>query len=201
MFPLLEINPEIFTCTIQVPGSPLITSRYINTYLWDTNVKTADYTLLIVHSNINNKEFQAFEDTLESLPNYVDSYDILNTAYSVKVFSLNKNYYSEYDNFICGKYSKFSLDAKTLCLSKSPKNHAFTSYLPKIFNKSEDLRLEQEAKIEAKLPQNAEVWSIPDLIKETLNFESQKPLQNGSNKYNRKTSLAKEDILGTNDRD
>ena len=135
--------------------------------------------------------FTAFEDTLESMGNFVDSYDILDGNYGVKVFNMLDAYHKEKDLFLSGAYSKFSEFAKDVCVKNAPIAKEFSQTLPDIFNRKEELRAHQEAKVEQKLPEDAELWSIPDVLKESLNYQSKQTLKNGVITYNRKVPLAK----------
>ena len=180
----------MFKCDLKVPKMGYIGTRYVNSYLWNIKVKSPDYTLSVVHRNINDAQFQSFEDTLEGLANFVDSYDILETSYGVKVFELPKVFHTEYDLFLQGKYSHYCDDAKEFCIKEAPMTSLFANKLPDVFSRRKELREYQESKIGQDLPSDAEVWSTPNMVWETLNNESQKTLRDDYGTYNRKLSVA-----------
>jgi len=195
LFPLLGLDYSLFKCSVKLPGSAFLGTRYVNTYLWDINAQSGNYSLLVVHRNVMDSGFQAFEDTLESMHNFVDSYDIVDSNYGVKVFSLHEAYHTEYDKFLVGKYSKFSQFAQDLCLTAAPIEMKFSQTLPDVFSRRHELRLHQEQKIGQPLLDDDEVWSVPDIVKETLNKSSKQTLQNGVIQYNRKIPMGNKTIL------
>lgn len=190
MFPLLGVDPKMFKCDIKVPGLGYIGSRYVNTYLWNVNAKTPDYTLSVVHRNINDTRFQAFEDTLESLANFVESYDILDTNYGVKVFELPSLFRREYDLFLDGSYSRFSRDAKEIVLQEAPLSSVFSTKINDIFTKNPNLKAYQEGRMGVTITPDMELWSRPNMVLETLNNQSLETLRDGITKYNRKIAVA-----------
>lgn len=191
LFPLLNLDIKLFRCDVKLPNYQYLSTRYVNTYIWDIEVETPEYSLCVVHRNIMDVGFTAFEDTLESMYNFVDSYDILEGNYGVKVFRIPQPFQKEKDLFLAGAYSKFSLEAKELCIKTAPITQKFSQTLPDIFNRKEELRAHQESKVGQSLPPDAELWSIPDVVKESLNYKSKQTLKDGVISYNRKVPLAK----------
>lgn len=190
LFPLLRVPPRLFDCSISLPGGKYVSSRYVNTFLWNLDAETEKFSLSVVHKNIMDKDFKSFEDTLESLDNFVDSYDILDSHYGVKVFSLDKMYYADYNSFLIGKYSKFSPMAQDLCQREKVAVTAFSDTIPDIFSQNSELRKYQEEKVGQSLAVGAECWSTPDIKKETINKSTKQALQDGISHYNRKIPLA-----------
>ena len=142
LFPLLGIPKLIFSKGHE--------TRYINSFLRDDCLaKYGHYHLFITHKNFQDTQFKAFEDSLTSLDNYVDEYDICNNEVGVKIFKIPEEHIDDYHAFIEGRYSDFSKEAqeKVLTNNFSIISSAHIDYLKQVFNKCEILRDFQEKKV------------------------------------------------------
>tara|TARA_R100001460_G_scaffold2478_2_gene8052 strand:+ start:7004 stop:7537 length:534 start_codon:yes stop_codon:yes gene_type:complete len=144
---MLEIPAEVFK------------NRLINAYMYDEDVmKYKKDHLFIIHSNKQDNHFNVFEKYLEDRDNFVNSYDIVDTFFGVKVFSINEKYKNAYEAFKQGKYSSFDLISKGSCFKFGVMED--NRVLHHVFKKSDKLRELKEKNLGISLSKEQELWSI-----------------------------------------
>lgn len=147
LLPMLEIPKEVFV------------NRLVNAYLYDEDVmKYKKDHLFVVHSNKQDRHFNVFEKYLEDRDNFVNSYDIVDTYFGVKVFSIDEKYKQAYDAFKQGKYSSFDLISRGSCFKFGVMSD--NRVLHHVFTKSDELRRLKEINLGISLPKEQELWSI-----------------------------------------
>ena len=157
LLPLIPLDKDIFDFVLPYKGKG---SRLLNAYIYDVDVpKYQKDHISVVHSNYQDIGFNAFEQVLENNKYYVDSYDIANTQYSVKVFEIPKGSLLSYEAFLRGEYSRFCLHDMASVLHFDYLNQG--EYLQKVFSKSDDLRIKKEELLGTSL-KDKELWSIYD---------------------------------------
>tara|TARA_R110000751_G_C13728477_1_gene476257 strand:- start:730 stop:1275 length:546 start_codon:yes stop_codon:yes gene_type:complete len=145
---------------LEIP-SVMFKDRLVNAFMYDTDVMPyRDNHLFIVHSNKQDKNFQIFENFLEEQDNFINSYDIVDTYFGVKIFSIDDKYQEAYDAFKIGKYSAYDLIARGSCFKFGIMED--NRVLHHVFIKSEELKKLKEINLGMKLPKNQELWSIWD---------------------------------------
>ncbi len=157
LLPLIPLNKGIFDFVIPYKGK---SSRLLNAYIYDVDVpKYHKNHVTLVHSNIQDIGFKVFEQELEDNKCYVDSYDIADTKYCVKVFKIPDSSLVSYEAFLRGKYSQFNLHDMSNVLYFDYLNQG--NYLNKVFHKDEELRIKKEELLGTSL-EGKELWSIYD---------------------------------------
>ena len=157
LLPLIPFTQGIFKYHIPYKG---LGSRLLNAYLYDADVpKYQKNHISVVHTNVQDIGFRLFEKALENTPGFVDSYDIANTHYSVKVYRIPNDSLLSYEAFIRGEYSRFNLHDMASVLYYDYLGNK--DYLTKVFKKDEDLRRQKEEVIGHSL-EDCELWSIYD---------------------------------------
>ena len=101
------------------------------------------------------------------LPNFVNSYDISDTFYGVKVLKFPSKFKREYELFLQGKYSEFSNTAKAL-ITKYHINNSQLKFAAHAVNKHEALRRFWENELQSSINSSQEYWSAPVEEKEVL---------------------------------
>jgi hypothetical protein len=177
IFPLLEVPKELFTCDIRdIFGRAKFNNRFINAYLYDSNVVKYNSDRLnkfvfIVVRNYRDKNFDTFYSTIIAMGSYVDDYNLDEVL--VFIMKIPENNLKDFNLIMKGAYSQISAEAKKLILSNSFfSGKAYT--LPLILNKAEVLKNSWEERLSAisddyVSPGNLydqEVWPIIDLEKE-----------------------------------
>lgn len=163
LLPLLVIEPS------------KIKPRLINAYLYDEDVdKYKEGHISIVHSNYQDLLFKPFEEMLTSNRSFVDSYDISDSQYGVKVFKIDEGCIKDYLAFRSGRYSKYTKVGMAICIKYGllPNN----SVLSYVFNRSEELRRKKEAALGIRLSPESELWSKWSRDKDVLTPEIKKAL-------------------------
>lgn len=125
----------------------------INTYLGDIKEDAFNNKLYILSSK---EDYNLLKNK-----NYLNHYDTDDGI--MYVMSIPNEYSNEYNNFLIGKYSKFSNDVKTLlcnhaCRNSSKKNYETQMY--SILFRTEKRKLELEDYLDVKLDEDAEYASI-----------------------------------------
>lgn len=147
LLPMLEIPAKVFE------------NRLINAYMYDEDVmKYKKDHLFIIHSNKQDRHFNVFEKYLEDRDNFVNSYDIVDTFFGVKVFSIHEKYKDAYDAFKRGKYSSYDLISRGSCFKFGVMED--NRVLHHVFKKSDELRRLKEINLGISLPEDQELWSI-----------------------------------------
>jgi hypothetical protein len=164
--------------TLSIGRDKLIDNGFVNGYIKDgmrdTQYKNAVY-LLFKPTNLD--KFKVFLDSeYERTKSIIDDYDY-EDGYVVLVYELNKAFNQDFELIKQGKYSKTSKKFQEL-FPKTMRVHLTTNTFQnkvtlqyRIFNKTEDLREFWEEKIDIKLDENSEVWTMFIEDKETLDFE------------------------------
>ena len=134
LLPLIPFTQGIFKYHIPYKG---LGSRLLNAYLYDADVpKYQKNHISVVHTNVQDIGFRLFEKALENTPGFVDSYDIANTHYSVKVYRIPNDSLLSYEAFLRGEYSRFNLHDMASVLYYDYLGNK--DYLTKVFKKDED---------------------------------------------------------------
>lgn len=98
-------------------------------------------------------------------------------GFVVLVYKFPAEYMDDYRLFLKGKYSDFSDKYKELFpmekKGSSKKGIPYTdpTFFAHVFTKSKEMRRFWEEKLGVELEANSDVWSIPDIVKETLNIK------------------------------
>jgi hypothetical protein len=114
------------------------------------------------------KEFTVFERQLLALDNFIECKDTSKFS-ALYIFTIPEEFMEDYVHFRNGRYSQFSDRYKERVM----RFHGVgaQSALGQILYKSPERKKELEKRLEVIIPDNAEVHSVPDLIKETFNAE------------------------------
>jgi hypothetical protein len=149
----------------------LMDFNLVNAYLGDhtTQYQYENCIFLLFKSDKYNSKFNAYIESLEEHPYYVDTYDTVGDGNLMVVFEIPKEYYLVLQLFKLGKYSEFPEDYRERFFSKYDTLGGYTQRW-KIFMKHEDLRVAQSKKIGIDLPPDAEVWSRPVPEEEIYKF-------------------------------
>lgn len=156
-----------------------IKPRLINAYLYDEDVDSyKEDHITLVHSNYQDLLFKPFEELLMNHEDFVDSYDVADGAYGVKVFRIHPKCIHAYKCFVNGEYSRYDNVSKLLCIRFGllPNN----SVLSYVFNRSEELRRKKEAALGIRLSPESELWSKWSRDKDVLTPGIKKALSKSS---------------------
>lgn len=173
LFPLLDIPKVLFECNITDRfGRTKYADRFLNAYLYDTNVSkyNKDHNIFVVVRNYRDVDFDRFYSTIQAFPNYVDDYD--NKECLVLIFKVPEKNLPDFHLLKQGQYSKISSEAKKLILANNYyTGKSFT--LPLILNKANALKDSWEERLSnpgsiADLG-DQEVWPILNEADEILN--------------------------------
>lgn len=137
------------------------------TYIgWDGYINPDD-KLLVVTYDLKHKNFSAFEKTVLKHPQLQDFYELDNKL-GAYVFYLEE--FPDWENFINGKYSKFSDKTKSRILGQYGTSSANTEYLKSYLNPEEYYSDYSKALgvDEGILRSVGELCSKPDLDREIL---------------------------------
>lgn len=200
LFPFLEIQHSLFGCFHRV-NDKWVRSRYVNTYLRDTQVDWGENTIGVVHANFFDKDQKSFEDTLESLVGFTGRYDIVDGHYTVNVFRIPEALEEDYVSFLDGKYSKYTKPAIEMCLEYRPPDlkDGYT-YLNNIFTKAPEQRQKIEAKIGQPLLDHEEVFGIWNPDVEILDYDIREKLRKSTSDYGTRSRMEESRILGQDGR-
>lgn len=174
LLPLIPLDKGIFDFVMPYKGR---SSRLLNAYVYDLDVPRYQKNhISVVHSNRQDIGFKAFERVLENHKCCVDSYDISNTEYGVKVFRIPNDSLLSYEAFLRGKYSQFLLHDMASVLYFDYLNQG--DYLHKVFSKDEELRAQKEEVLGTSL-EDKELWSIYDPEYDLLHEDLKDMLSSG----------------------
>jgi len=146
----------------------------INAYLGDNDTGgiAPEQILILLSNHRMDLRYVRIEDTIKSLAEYVDYYDVLDSRMTLFVLNIPDEYINEYHYFVQGKYSKFSEAAQV----KIVKGRSPDSSMPYIFKKDPVLKNYWETKLNSELEKQAEVWPI--LTPDEEIFDKNKFLKN-----------------------
>jgi hypothetical protein len=167
IFPLLNIPRTAFLYDKKTFGKVDTSSRFINSYLYNTVCEKHNNHVSIIIDSYRDAEFDNFYIKLSSHDAFVDSYEVDDTL--IMVFAIPDDMLDDVTKIIDGKYSTVSNVAKQLIM----KHHYFdsqSSVIPMILNKSQALKTEWENRIGCSIGDN-EVWVIMNPDEETLTID------------------------------
>jgi len=174
LFPLLEIPKSMFNCDVKTDyGKPIITTRFLNAYLINGDLKD-EYNksphVYVIIKGFRDKNFDSFFNTLISFENYVDDYEVL--EFTVLIFKVSDENKNDFLLLLEGKYSEISPKAKQLIMKNSFYSGKPTT-IPLILGKSISLKESWENRLsnpgsEVDLGEQ-EVWPIINLNLECFN--------------------------------
>lgn len=150
-------------------------NAYIDDVLHEPHYQRSVYLLFKPAELEGLEEFigeQKFQTAL-----LVEDYDYPR-GYVVMVYNFPALYWKDYALFLKGAYSKFSEGYKSLFPKEkngeTKKGVPYTqpSFAAHVFNKSEVMRKYWEEKLDSYLGDDSEVWSAPNINKETLNINN-----------------------------
>lgn len=131
-------------------------------------------SIIILHYDYMQpgSNYAKLEKNLQSLPNYIMSYDP-DEFTTLFYFYIPRKWYYDYLLFINGSYSQFSPNYKNLLINfyKMAGNYKNALEIEKVLNKSEERRKQLEEKLDVRLPDGVEVASIIDWNTETYSKE------------------------------
>ncbi len=177
-----------YTCTslflvpllkIGTPGVTLQEQGFINGYLDDVDAPVKrENCLYLLFKPKNFAHFAIFfAEQSNKNPLLVDDYDVAD-GYVVLVYEIPKKFLEDFKLFLDGKYSKLSEDFQETHPKKGTRRNAygkieeFTPFSRQVFNKDRELKAKIEEVVGQDLPEDIEVWGIPDRDKETLNIKN-----------------------------
>lgn len=140
------------------------------TYIcWDKLYDVNDYKFIIIYESERNERYKLFEDRILKKHAHLElSIDLSNNK-QLCVFDYSK-YKHDYEMFVLGKYSKFSINTKNKILKYFGKVGKISDYIKSFLNPEEYHEIYAETLMvsldEIKLVH--EVCSIPNIKKETL---------------------------------
>jgi hypothetical protein len=175
----LNLSASFVLPLVDISRKALITNyRLHNTYLYDEQISAyrSGYVFL-VHKNIQDKGFEEFEDTLINNDNFIDSYDIAETRFGVKIYKIPEEYSECLAILLAGGYSRVAQKTKDKLLQNCVTN---VKFVRQILYKSPELRLKIEQKLSSPgspaFLNNQEVWQKINLEKEGLTEERKRAL-------------------------
>jgi hypothetical protein len=172
------ITTMFFVPTLSIDRDMLAKNNFINGYVKDSNrdIQYENAVYLLFKPEDLDKFRIFLDDEYERTKSIIDDYDY-EDGYVVLVYELDKVFNQDFELIKQGKYSKTSKKFQKL-FPKTMKVHLSTNTFQtkvtlqyRIFNKTEDLREFWEEKIDIKLDENSEVWTMFIEDKETLDFE------------------------------
>lgn len=172
------ITTMFFVPTLSIDRDMLAKNNFINGYVKDSNrdIQYENAVYLLFKPEDLDKFRIFLDDEYERTKSIIDDYDY-EDGYVVLVYELDKTFNQDFELIKQGKYSKTSKKFQKL-FPKTMKVHLSTNTFQtkvtlqyRIFNKTEDLREFWEEKIDIKLDENSEVWTMFIENKETLDFE------------------------------
>lgn len=139
---------------------PMNNYTLVNTYIELPNI-------LVIESNIEYQDWKDIPTLLEVIPTKKNTY-----LYKCKI---PERYQPELDNFITGRYSKFSKSAKErICVTNNGGRKGIENTREyKILYKTPDLKESLENRLGVKLGTEAELFSIPDMESEIYEGEGE----------------------------
>jgi hypothetical protein len=170
IFPLLNIPKKLFYCDVtNIFNKPILSNRFINAYLINPLMTKYNYLEGFITVHINNHQdihFKAFYDTLGSLANYVEDYEVNDNLFFV--FKIEDVFINDYHILlqVGAGYSLIKKEAKSIIL-KNYFFHGEPSHLPLILNKSTFLRDSWNERLNCDIGEQ-EVWGMIQPHKETL---------------------------------
>ncbi len=186
---LLKGNASKFFLLIPVMGGKIDwgemeENNFINSYLKDKNREDIEEDVLFVlFKPPDFDNFELFLQKQQENPDFIEDYDY-EGGYVVLVYRINNALKADFNKFKQGKYSEFSDITKRMFKRMIPEEGVIfgeklvMSFQWKVFNKSPVLKRELEELFEIPLDANAEIWSIPNEEKETLNIDLIKEIHN-----------------------
>lgn len=139
----------------------------INAYLGDCNVKSPVKNSIYVLMKYSGKNSYAEKETaILEHPNYIDSYDVYAGEFVMYIFELPEDLLEDYTLIMKGKYSEISDESKQLLLM----GRGVKSPMPYILRKDKTLKDYWEDKLDVRLPEGQEVWSIIDVEEEIFDI-------------------------------
>jgi len=169
VFPLLGIPKNLFSISKYSKGK-YIGTRFVNAYLHHEGIDTPINSICVVYSNFMDKDQAAFQDTLEAYDNFRFTYDLLKGYMCVSVFSIPEDQLEAYNLFLEGQYSKYPNRSKSLCYDYVPGDiDIMVPFLQSIFLRESPRREKLERDLKVTLSDDAELWSIYDPEKESIN--------------------------------
>jgi len=165
VMPLLGIPVDVFKCKVKDSFQRVVLSnRFYQAYIYDDIVDSfREKCVFVVYHQMQDVEFSAFENTLKSYPNFLANYDIGDSAFGCAVFKIPQEHEADYEAYLKGKWSNYSESARAKCIENRFTDSKTSQIIGQIFSRSEVLREGWENKMDIKLPENAEVWSSPNL--------------------------------------
>lgn len=181
-----EFKEKKNNCTtiFLVPGTGLrkkdiVKHGFLSAYLDDRNheIHHESSVYLLFHPEDITAFQQFLEKEYKRTPLLVEDYDY-EGGYIVTVYKFPEKFMEEYNLFLEGKYSKFrkvyvELFPKEVLVTDSKGNKSMEISLTyHIFTRSEAIKRYWEEKIGQDIPDEMELWSSPDLEKETLDINN-----------------------------
>ena len=145
-------------------------------FIWDKDLEgydgegEKDIFILLKYNGRVGSYYNKISLMLENHKEFRFNYDLYEGRYVMEVIGLPREYWEDYDRFIKGEYSKFSLEAKKLIVKGISNN----SIIPGVLNKAEETRIMLEDALESKIPESQELWSIPDREREAFSIHKYK---------------------------
>lgn len=155
----------------------LLPYGFLSAYLDDINHSVHyENAVYILFKPEKMDEFHKFlsKEYLKS-PLIIQDYDYKG-GYIVVIYSINDRFLPDYQLFLEGKYSQFSKEYMKLFPSKiavDKKNgtkEVVYSLQHRLFNRTKDMKALWEQRIGQAIPENMELWSVPDMSKEVLDI-------------------------------
>lgn len=146
----------------------------VNTYIKDVD---KEYSFPVIHVlislNTEVSKLSKLDKSFKKLPVFIESASI-NENYVMYTFKIPDKYLEDYERFLLGKYSQYSTKAKNQILQYSLPwgiNFQVLTKQPPKYKDQFDLKKDWEAKIGIKFNENQELFSSPDIDKETFNIK------------------------------
>ncbi len=160
----------------------------INTYLGDeTNKPEFNLNKIFV-------QVKVYDNKLTDIPYFNQFYRLEDNTY-MYVYNIPSKYQDDYTKFYQGKYSQMSENAKELICKLSGIKPIINSDVFRILYKTAEQRYKVEQSIGQKLPDDAELYSIPDMELEIYNSPLEILKERGEIKTLREENSAREKVL------
>ena len=150
----------------------------VNTYISDTRnnryITTDDNKyLFVLIINTDDGKFKHLDGALHEIKEFVETYPI-DKYLNMYVYHLNPEFNNDYNTYLNGKYSQFSENAKGILLAQSQPwgvcYQVITRKKP-VDKRYQDLREYWKEKLGEALPEDGELWSIPNLETEVFDYD------------------------------
>tara|TARA_E500000318_G_C3412746_1_gene154251 strand:- start:68 stop:583 length:516 start_codon:yes stop_codon:yes gene_type:complete len=122
--------------------------------------------LILKYIDSEDQLFEKFKLAVQKFRMYLSTF--YDDDYVYFMFDIPRKYISDYNLFMKGKYSEFSIELKDSILRFHSETLTHREYVSEVLYKSEDRKQDIEDFLDEELPPNSELESKPNLEKESI---------------------------------